>query len=585
MNRSGLKQNWYIILVTVLFFLQLIVMTAWGEHSFVAVHDNLDLFVAHNTMLKKAGLFFVPDSLAPMLGGISRDTLGSEFYLYNLLYLFFSPYGAYVAGYLLKILIGFGGSLLLAKEVLKEDYRRFRGLVWLVGAGFAMVPVFPAYGIAFTSIPLLLVYLIRLDKKPGVLWYVLLFCYPWLSYFSYFGFFLLVYLVLAVVILWVKRKKLPASLAAALPVLACGYMVWEYRLFRQMLFGDEVTIRSTMVNADATVREVLNKATEGFFTPVFHAQDSHSYWILWICLIVITAVNVNLMKKKKGDKILKEPVNLVLLLILLNCLIYGLYDYRPLRELIENLIPPLKGFQFNRTIFFNPFLWYLLFFLCLKKILKIRKKGKNIGRAAACGIAVVGVLVCMLVPQVYNDFYHNCYHHAYEWLKGQASSRLSFKEFYSEQLFTQIKESLDYQGEWSAAYGMHPAVLQYNGIATLDGYLGIYSQTYKESFRKVIAPALDNSEEFAVLYDTWGARAYLYSGAGENTYQPLRDLKLQDNSLHMNIKAFKELGGSYIFSRIKLENSAELGLDLAGEFEGEDSPYTIYVYEASVLTR
>ena len=576
MNRQKIKENWYVVFVAVLFLLQLIVMTAWGEHSFVAIHDNLDLFVAHNTMVKKAGLFFAQGALAPMLGGVSRDTLGSEFALYNLLYFFFSPYTAYVAGYLLKILIGFGGSLLLAREYLQEDYSRLRSLVWLVAAGFSMIPVFPAYGIAFTSIPLAVVLLKRIEERPGILWYLLLFCYPLLSYFSYFGFFLLGYLVCAVLLLWIKRRRFPLKLAAGILVLAGGYMVWEYRLFREMLFGGRETIRSTMVNANASLPEVMDKILEGLITPVFHAQDSHGYWIIWVCLVVIMAVNMNLVRKGK-KKILSEPVNLVVLLIVFNCLIYGLYEYKPFRDLFEALLPPLKGFQFNRTIYFNPFLWYLLFFLCLEKIAG-RLTQKEGGKRIACIVAAVGTLVCMLAPQVYNDFSGNVYHHAYEILKKQESSQLSFKEFYSEDLFEQIKEELDYRGEWAAAYGMHPAVLQYNGIATLDGYLGMYSQEYKESFRKVIAPALEKAPEFKMLYDTWGARAYLYSGSGENTYQAVRNLKLQDHNLYADIQALKELGGTYIFSRIELENAEELELTLMEVFQKETSPYTIYVY-------
>ncbi len=575
MSREGMKKNWYVFLAAFLFLAQVIVMTAWGERSFVAIHDNLDLFVAHNTMLKKAGLFFVQQAQAPMLGGVSRDTLGSEFTLYNLLYVFLSPYAAYVTAYLLKMLIGFGGSILLAKEILKEQYQDYRGLILLVAAGFCMIPVFPAYGIAFTSVPFAVFLLVKIARQPKLLWYVLLFCYPVISYFSYFGFFLLAYMVCGVIFLWVKKKTFPLSLAAAVGILALGYMGWEYRLFREMLFSDRVTIRSTMVNADSSLGEVLDKILEGMITPVFHAQDSHGYWIIWVCLVVILAVNLNYVRKGQKKKIYTDAVNLIFFFILFNCLIYGIYDFKPFRDLFEAVLPPLTGFQFNRTIYFNPFLWYVLFFLCLKKLWDVNRKG----RAAACVLALIGTCVCMLAPQVYNDFYSNCYHHAYEILKGKESSQLSFGEFYSRELFDKIKEELGYEGEWAAAYGMHPAVLQYNGIATLDGYLGMYSQEYKEEFREVIAPALEKAEEFRNLYDTWGARAYLYSGAGENTYQPQRQLELQDENLYMNAEAFRALGGKYLFSRILVANAGELGINLVGEFSDESSPYTIYVYK------
>ena len=126
---------------------------------------------------------------------------------------------------------------------------------------------------------------------------------------------------------------------------------------------------------------------------------------------------------------------------------------------------------------------------------------------------------------------------------------------------------------------MHPAVLQYNGIATLDGYLGLYSEEYKQQFGKLIAPALEGSEEFRTTFWDSGIRAYLYSGAGENTYQPLKEINLVDNKLYIDGDVFREMGGKYIFSRIEISNAEELGLVLKGEYTHESSPYIIYVYE------
>lgn len=610
MNRLKIAKNWYIWLVALLFLMQLVAMTAWGERSFVAIHDNLDLFVAHNAMMKQADLLFKQDALAPMLGGVSRDLLGSEFSLYNILYFFFSPYTAYVMAYVLKLLIGFWGSLLLAKEVYGKDYGKYKALFWLIGAGYAMIPVFPAYGIAFASLPLCLVILRRIYVKPRLLWYGLLFLYPWLSYFSYFGFFLSGYLVCFVIIDWIRKRRFSPSFALTVPILAAGYVVWEYRLFSQMLFSDTVTIRSTMVNTDLSVGQVFDTVLEVLVDPGFHAEDSHGYFILPICLIVLVAVNTAYLRRGEKKKIWSEPMNLVFFLILFNCIVYGCYYYKPFRDLFETLVPVLTGFQFNRTIYFNPLLWHILFFLVLKAAVDFageynRKKENGANRAestksvehagntesaecaqyagnpgytAASVIAVIGTLICMFAPQVYNDFYSNCYHHAYELIKGQESSQLSYGEFYSEELFDRIKEEIGYEGEWAVAYGMHPGVLQYNGIATLDGYLGMYSQEYKEAFRKVIAPALEKSEEFQNTYDIWGARAYVYSGAGENTYEPVRNLELSDQNLYIDPAAFQSLGGTWIFSRIALANADELGLGLEGEYRDESSPYTIYVY-------
>ena len=198
----------------------------------------------------------------------------------------------------------------------------------------------------------------------------------------------------------------------------------------------------------------------------------------------------------------------------------------------------------------------------------------------ANGIIMIAALIVMFVPQMYNDFYHTCYYNAYSIVKQKQVNDLNYREYYSEDLFDYIKEEIAYNGEWSAAYGLNPAILQYNGIATVDGYLGMYSQEYKDAFRKVIEPALKTAEGNRIYFDDWGARAYLFSGADENTYAPYRDLGLSDNSLQIDTKAYKDIGGQYIFSRIELSNREELGLVLKGVYSHDLSPYTIYLYEA-----
>ena len=152
------------LVVAVAALCQILAMVLWKDHSFVAIHDNLDLFVAHNTILKNEGAFFSRNATVGMLGGISRDLLGSELSLYNILYFLFPPYVAYTAGYFLKIFIGFLGFCLLAREVCGGEYGRNKELVWMIGMGFGMIPVFPAYGIAFTSLPVLLLLLLKIRR-------------------------------------------------------------------------------------------------------------------------------------------------------------------------------------------------------------------------------------------------------------------------------------------------------------------------------------------------------------------------------------------------------------------------------------
>lgn len=194
------------------------------------------------------------------------------------------------------------------------------------------------------------------------------FVYPFLSYFSYFGFFLLAYLVCAVVIVSIRDKKFCGRLAVAVPVLAAGYVCFEYRLFGQMLFSDVKTIRETMVESNLNFSEVLGQIREAFLTPVFHAASDHAVFVLPVCVIVLVWQLVAAVQKKNLKKFKSSALLWVLLLIVFNCLVYGLYFQGDFRGLFETLLPPLKGFQFNRTVFFNPFLWYAALFLALKAL-------------------------------------------------------------------------------------------------------------------------------------------------------------------------------------------------------------------------
>ena len=567
---------WFWIVIAGLLALEAGVFFVLGESSYIATTDNLDLFIPHLRMLKLSGTFFTHGDVLPILGGVTRDNFGSEFSLYNILYMFLPTYYAYIAGYFLSIAIAMISVYLLAKEVL-DDFSRYKPLVLLFGLLYGILPVFPAYGIAFASIPLVALLIIKLYKKAD--WHVLLllFFYPVVSYFSYFGFFILAYLVVFTVFDWIRKKKCNKGLLLSIPVLAAGYVVFEYRLFASMLLDDTVTIRSSMVMADLNFKEILDMIWDGFLNSTFHAGDSHKYFVLPVILLYFVIQNLIFIKKKEYKKLFTDIFNLLFYFIIFNSIIYGLYYWAPLRDLLTALVPPLEGFQFYRTLFFNPFLWYALLFVITKRLYDRKEQW---GKWVANVFAFAALFLVVVMPAMYNDFYYTCYYSAYKLVKNVDVDMLNYEEFYSEDLFTSIKEEIDYDGEYCAAYGFQPGVLTYNGISTLDGYLGFYSEEYKQNFRKIIAPALEKSDYFASYFDNWGARAYIFPGFDNNSYLPSRNLTLPDSDLYIDTEAFKALNGVYLFSRFEISNAEALSLDCIGCFTDDASPYTMYVYKA-----
>lgn len=575
-----IAEKWYLVLIIGFLVFAALVFGIFGKGSIISVHDNLDLFVAQFQMLKNTGAFWKHGVEVPFLGGISRDVLPSEFSLYSLLYMILPSYYAYVAGYLLKIVIGTFSMVLLAKDLFKDQYGESKPVIFLAGFAYGILNVFPAFGIPFASVPLVVYLLRKIYRSPSAGWYLLLFLYPLLSYFSYFGLFILGYLAIAFVILWIRDRKFPFRMILSLIVLSAGYILFEYRLFGTMLFGSEETIRSTMEAGSFTGGEIVKTMVDGFRQGMFHAESIHTYLVMPVCLLYFLFLNVSYIRKGNARGIFRDGYNLLMVLLVFNSVVYGIYYLEPFRSLIEKIVPPLKGWQFNRTIFFNPFVWYLAFLVVLVRLYLEKKKWLCILTEL---LAVAAVLLIVFSGTRYNDLYHTCVAKAYEILKGKESNDLSYGEFYSEELFAKAKEDIGYNGEWSAAYGFHPAILEYNGISTLDGYLGFYSQDYKDRFRKVIAPALSQNAASAEYFDTWGARAYLYSPTENSLVMAVRDYHVEDESLAIDVDAFKALSGRYLFSRICISNAEEEGFTLIGTYTDESSPYTLYVYRTTTL--
>ncbi len=604
-----------------------------GEDVQIAVHDNLDLFQAQYQMLKNTGTFFAHHVAAPFLGGLTRDDLPSELSFAGILYWLLPSLQAYLVLYFSKILMAIVSFTLLAGEIfgirssdnarpiLRKDEQ---ALTVLTGFGYGILNVFPAFGMCFASIPLVIWLFIRLyrtkNKKERNLCFLGIFVYPFFSYFSYFGLFLCCYVLVAVLWISLRDKRFTGRLFGGLVLLSLGYVCFEYRLFGQMLLSDTVSIRESFVAGNLTGSEILAEIRDVWKNGMMHAEDVHQKLVLPVCMLYFVLQNGWYLARKQGKRIFHDLYNLVMLLLLFNSVVYGIYNLEPFRGLIETILPPLKGWQFNRTVFFNPFLWYGAFLMVCLRLLRLtqspsgketkRSLPEKAGHLVPAALVLAAIAVILLSPTRYNDLYSTAHAKATELLRGQKTDSLSYGEFYSTALFDKIKEDLGYQAgdfahsqdqqtihlsvaagedgsdltdsadaQWAVAYGLHPAVLEYNGIATLDGYLGFYAQSYKEAFREVIAPALEARPATRIYYDEWGARCYLYSGHEDTNVQAVRNYQPQSQELTADTAALRNLGCIYIFSRICLSNAAEKNLTLRGTYSEETSPYTIYVYE------
>lgn len=569
---NAIKKYWHWFLTGGIFFCEMTVLLVFRKNIYAAICDNLDLFITHLKLLADNNAFFAHDKSIEILNGISRDYLPTEFALYNILYLLLPDIYAYIAGYLIKIVLSMFSVIVLAKYLLKEKYSDYEKLVVVAGFAFAILPVYPMYGLCFASMPLILFLLIKVYREPEIWIFIALFCYPLVSYFSFFGAFILGYILIAIVFLWIRDKKIPFTLVLAEFVLAAGYVCFEYRLFGIMFGSQEETIRSTMVIASMSFKDIMHEFVDSLLFGVSHARTIHTYLVLPVCLIYFVWNNFCYIKEGRIKSIFGDIFNITILFIVFNSLVHALYYCEPLRNFVEFILPPLKGFSYGRTVFFNTFGWYFAFIIVLKAVYD-RKK------AIACICAVLSVFIVMSAQCEYSDFYNTVYCNLYKYVKHSNPNQLSYGEFFGGDIINQIKADIDYTPEQKAcAYGFHPAMLSYNGISTIDGYCGYYSQKYKEEFRDVIAPALDNSEYWQHYYDDWACRAYLFSSDGQNTYDFGANAENFESDILIDSDKLKALECNYIFSRALITNNEEMKLELVNEYSDDSVPYKVYLY-------
>ena len=244
----------------------------------------------------------------------------------------------------------------------------------------------------------------------------------------------------------------------------------------------------------------------------------------------------------------------------------------------------LKAFQLDRLLWLCPCLWYLILGCTVACVLRLLKEQKRIAKAAGvlgCALTVICLGVTGLWIIRNSDMKANL-----QKLRDEDYRALSYSDYYALGVMDQVQDFLwEYTGEKPSEYrvvslGIDPAAALYHGFYCLDGYSNNYSLEYKHQFRRVIAPALSESEYLRDYYDDWGNRCYVF-GTESPGYYTIEKGGFYFQHLECDTEALRELGGDYLFSAAYIANSEELGLELLREeaFETEVSYYRIFVYE------
>ncbi|MBR1477134.1 MAG: hypothetical protein IJ608_04125 [Lachnospiraceae bacterium] len=570
-NLTEIKKNWSLLTLTLFFVITFSFIIIKGDDMYIQPHDFLDDRFIWLKILKDNQLFFTNGN-APMLHGIDRNYLYPDVKLYSVFYMILPAFWAIIIIWYVRIALSIAGFLLIWATLYQRimDYN----FPIIIGLIYGILPVFPPASIGFATLPFLFIALYKLYHEPKPQYLFFFFLYPIFSDFSFFGIFICIYISIFIVGYLIVRRELIIRFVLAILLLSIGYVITEWRLFYITLFSKEPSIRESFIPEYFDFTVAIRNFFDVLIKGQYHSASQHTLIILPVCVVYLIHINYNYIKNKTFKRIFHDQFNIIFALILFNSAMYVIDYTKWFDNLLGLLIPPLKEMQFSRMLWFNAFLWYLFFLMILSRI-----NLKNVTKYILCNLSLISVLA---IPAMYNHICYNAVFTIQDATGLALYDGFSYNEFFSPELFEKIKREINYNGEWSVAFGFNPAVLEYNEIATIDGYLSYYPLSYKNIFRTLIAPELLINDEARVAFDSWGGRAYIFSRD-----IPYNSLHLSDTqTVYMNIdpNVFSSMGGKYVFSRAKIENADNINLSEIGIYSIESSPYVIYVYERNVIS-
>lgn len=556
-NRTLEKKGLFLAYFCIFLFLAPLFIL--GENAHIRVHDNLDSNLAWYKVLVNSGEMFGPlNAVIPqVINGLPRYAYGSEWSGIVWLHALFPTMTAYALSQTITRVFAFLGMYLLLKEFfIKEEDGRFIRIG--VPLAFAFTPFWPSGMLSTLGHPLALwAFLkIRSGKYSWKEWLTL----GLLPFYSsiVLGFF---FFLVAISFIWLydvwKTKRMNWPFLGSIGFMSAVFLFIEYRLVYSTIISHDVSHRVEFISSRHEFLHSLRLSLKNFLLGHTHVMTVHTVVILPI--LFITVILIIYRKEWKKER-------LFIFLLILNYVLSLWYAFW-----FNNLWIPLKQrydilntFNFARFHFLRPLIIYLSFAIGCYYLWRI-------GWRTFVKFAVI-VQLLILLP--FNEEIHYRFiHHT-----------PNFKEFYAEQLFSEIDQYIN-QPKSSyrvASIGLHPAIAQYNGFYTLDTYNNFYPLTYKYQFRKIIRYELEKNKTLKSYFDEWGSRCYIFVDELGKHYEFRKGSKKVIKNLKLDTQAFYQMGGRFIFSSVPIENAAENHLTLLNRFKDQTSYWEIYLYAVTL---
>ena len=527
-----------------------------GADASIRVHDNLDANIAWYKSLADQHLLFA-DSYTPnrIVMDAPRIAFGSEWSLVAWLYVWFPPMVAYNFNLSIMAVVAFIGTYLFTKETLQLSSK----ISPIIALTFAFLPFLFTAGISVAGQPLLFWSFAEILKKQRLFkhtWghWLLFFLYPFYAIFIISGLFTMVFMVIYLAVNYFQKNKNINYFAGiiCLFLLSITAIFVDYRLFLDVLSPANFTPHRVEFVQGNTFLECLKATKNSFLTGQNHFPVFHTYLIL---PTVFVYLGYGLIKSKFDRKIF-----LFLVILVAIALIDGFWNYVGF-EPIKNKITVLKIIQFDRFYSLYPILWTTVF------VLIIRDLSPKIGLV----LASCQVLIVLFFNQTTHDFVQKVLF---------KKDYISYREFYAEDLFSKVKKVLKYDKDFNSKVGMiglHPTMAQYNEIATVDGYVALYSLAYKHEIQAIIQAELNQNKFIKTYFEQWGSRCYLFDNEAITTGNGItKNQKCCTNSLDFDYEELKQMNCNYLLSAVEIKHPSKQ-LKLLSKVE--DANWRIWIYE------
>ncbi|SIT08723.1 DUF6044 family protein [Belliella pelovolcani] len=562
------KHFWFGLAIVIIFYSPYIILgqdSVWyaNDYTELVIHW-FKLLIDHNAILKPNDY-----PIIGMLDVLPRGSFASEFYLKTWLFYLLTPYQAILIN---KLLIHLTAYVSAYHFLTKISHDWMQGPKFLYALCWACIPFWPEAGIGLALTPSVFWVFYKLSQGSKISFPIILLILV-LCFYSYFhlnGIFLVLILAAYGLYTLITQKVAYRNYWLMLSFLTVTYLLFNYRMF-DIYFFQRDWFTPHRIEYDIYSFGRYHKNVGYKLKHLLLFGEIHAVLISPILYFTLLGYLIfsNYFKTESNKYIFLLKVFIGVNFV---ALIASLLTYIPLIEKLP-IIEKINQFSFERFYYLiYPFLIFAFILIVdqMTRHMQLKKYG--------------WLLITLLLTYNFLVLDDNTKNKILKPIVGIGNKYPTFKQFFAEEQFTEIKDFLHQLGHQDykvVSVGMHPAIASFNGLHALDGYTGNYPLRYKNEFYEIIKDELGADDRKNWLYwhfKGWGNKAYMFNHTNNDDFMRLKWFEPTSiDAPKYNYEKLKEMGCSFILSADLIINESKL--ELINTFEHDRSAWIIHLYE------